>query len=413
MTTKLHFSLGGLAPFVLGLCLTLAAQAQQRGGFSTGGFGSTRSSSSGTSRSYQNNSMIGDAMVSSDPESRRIIVIADEETAEFVSQVITNLDRPKPQVLIKVVFLEVTHADGLDVGLEGGVTKGIDPTTSGTGGHLFGLGGLTNTLPLMDFAKFGAMASPAAGGLYQILGKDYQATLKAIAQAGKAKVLSRPSVLARNNQPATIVVGQTVPLVTSVRYDQYGNAINGITYTDVGIILRVTPYITPDGMVEMIVSPEISSVSPTDKTPIDVVHGAYAPFIDKRSADTVVVTPNQQTVIIGGLIKNQKSETETKIPLLGDIPGLGILFKRKTTTDAKTELLIFLTPQIVQAPAQLAGLTTQEKANTFAPNTFTEAELHRFLDELPTKQPTGATPPPAAPAASSSTKPKTSGGKGW
>ncbi|MBI5388154.1 MAG: hypothetical protein HZA90_26105 [Verrucomicrobia bacterium] len=374
----------------LGVCLCLAtvAHAQQRGGFGTGGFGTGgtgRSSSSSGSRQYLNNSMVGDATVSSDPETRRIIVITDDETSEFVSQVITNLDRPKPQVLIKVVFLEVTHNDGTDIGFEGGVKKGLDSTTSGTAGNLFGLGGLTNSVPLADFAKLGAIASPAAGGLYQILGKDYQVTLKAIASAGKAKVLSRPSVLARNNQPATIVVGQTVPLVTSVRYDQYGNAINGITYTDVGIILRVTPFITSDGMVEMIVSPEISSVSPTDKTPIDIVHGAYAPFIDKRSADTVVVTPDGQTVIIGGLIQNQKSQTESKIPLLGDIPGLGALFKRKTTTDAKTELLIFLTPQIVQAPTQLAALSTREKANVFAPNAFTEQELNKFLDTLPPK----------------------------
>ena len=406
---------------LLALCVgaAIGVHAQQRsGGFGSALGGSSGSrgggSSSSSSRQYQNNSMVGDATVSSDRETRRIIVITDEETSQFVSQVITNLDRPKPQVLIKVVFLEVAHNDGTDIGLEGGVTKNIDGTTSGTAGHLFGLGGLSNSLPLADFAKMGAMASPAAGGLYQVLGKDYQVTLKAIAQAGRAKVLSRPSILARNNQPATIVVGQTVPLITSVRYDQYGNAINGITYTDVGIILRVTPFITSDGMVEMIVSPEISSVSLTDKTIIDTARGASTPYLDKRSADTVVVTPNGQTVIIGGLIQNRKSQNENKIPLLGDIPGLGALFKRKTTTDEKIELLMFLTPQIVQAPAQLAALTAKESEKSAESKAFTSEELNKFLDALPAKQLGATNTPPGAIDGKPGKKSKaTSAGKAW
>jgi len=136
-----------------------------------------------------------------------------------------------------------------------------------------------------------------------------------------------------------------------------GNAINGITYTDVGIILRVTPFITSDGLVQMILSPETSTVSKTDATVLSAsangVATATAPYINKRSADTVVVTPDGQTVIIGGLIADAKAESESKIPFLGDIPILGNLFKRKVTTDAKSELVIFLTPHIIQAPRNL------------------------------------------------------------
>ena len=85
-------------------------------------------------------------------------------------------------------------------------------------------------------------------------------TLHAIATAGKTKVLSRPSVIARNNQPATITVGQSVPLITNVRFDNFGNAINSVNYQSVGIILRVTPFITTEGLVEMILSPETSEL---------------------------------------------------------------------------------------------------------------------------------------------------------
>ena len=87
-----------------------------------------------------------------------------------------------------------------------------------------------------------------------MLGENFTATLRAIAQAGKAQLLSRPSILARNNQPATIQIGQNVPLITNVRYDTFGNAINSVSYQAVGIILKVTPFITSDGMVQMIVS---------------------------------------------------------------------------------------------------------------------------------------------------------------
>ena len=159
-------------------------------------------------------------------------------------------------------------------------------------------------------------------------------TLHAIAQAGKAKVLSRPSILARNNQPATITVGQQVPLITGVTYDSFGNSHNAITYTSVGVILRVTPFITEDGLVEMMVSPQIPELDPNPSIPISAsANGTVitAPVIDIRSADTVAVTPDGQTVVIGGLMQTTKTENVTKIPFLGDIPLLGNLFKRTAT----------------------------------------------------------------------------------
>ena len=288
----------------------------------------------------------------------------------------------------------------------------MDKDNSGNASHVFGLSGLNNVSsnvslnalgqPIQSFQAIAPMVMPGAG-LYQMLGKDYQVTLRAIAQAGKAKVLSRPSILARNNQPATILVGQTVPLITSTTYNAVNNTpINGITYTDVGIILRVTPFITSDGMVEMIVSPEISSVSTTDKAQIQA--GVYAPVIDKRSADTVVVTPDGQTVIIGGLIQNQTAVSENKVPLLGDIPGRGLLFKHKVTTENKTELLIFLTPHIVQAPSQLAALSNAERQKSKAPNAFTEKELNEVIDNLPVKQPDPAAAPKGGKASAADKK---------
>jgi general secretion pathway protein D len=340
-------------------------------------------------RQYYAPGTVGEAMVTADPETRRLIVITDEETSEYVSQVITNLDQPKPQVLIKVIFLEVTHRKTLDIGIEGGSTHQYNDTTRGAGAQVFGISGLNSVatnvplnalgLPLQSFVP-----TPPGAGVYQIMGSDFQATLRAIAQAGKTEVLSRPSVLARNNQQAVITVGQEVPFITNTRFDTGGNQINTVQYQDIGIILRVTPFITSDGMVEMIVSPEISNL--TDQT-VPVQAGVDAPVIAKRSADTVVVTPNGQTVIIGGLMEDRRLESISKIPVLGDLPLLGVLFRRKITGNEKTELIIFLTPHIVKEPAQLAAVSANERnAAVMMPKAFSEEELDRFLDGLPKKE---------------------------
>jgi general secretion pathway protein D len=377
----------------LGLALWAGATGLARAQFPGGGFNpfgsQNRSGTSATStRQYNAAGTVGNATISVDPETRQLIVIADEETQVQISQVITNLDRPKPQVLIKVVFLEVTYNDALDIGIEGGFNRDTGNNVTAAGANVFGMSGLgsvaTNVqLNSMGLPVSGFGTTPPGSGLYQVLGTDYQATLRAIATAGKTEVLSRPSILARSSQPATITVGQSVPLITNVRYDNFGNAINSVSYEDVGIILRVTPFISNDGMVEMIVSPEISSL--TDQT-VAISTGVSVPVIAKRSADTVVMTPNGQTVIIGGLMQNSKTGADSKIPFLGDIPLLGNLFKRQAKSSSKTELMIFLTPHIVSTPQQLVALSAREsKAAQLPKKAFTEAELNRFLDDLPSK----------------------------
>ncbi|MGA4579487.1 type II secretion system protein GspD [Limisphaera sp. VF-2] len=321
---------------------------------------------------YPSPTAVGEAIVTSDPETRRLIVITDEETAEAVSQVISNLDRPKPQVLIKVTFLEATYRDGFDFGIQGSRTKNI--------------GG--NTTMTVDQAFRALTGGPTSGALnFGFLGADWEVTLRAIAEGGKLEVLSRPTILARNNQQAVIVVGQQVPLITATRYDNFGNQINSITYENVGIILRVTPFITSEDLVEMIISPEISALS---EQSVAIASGtnaaAAAPVINIRSADTVVVTPNGQTVVIGGLMQKSKMATESKVPILGDIPLLGHAFKRKVQNDAKTELLIFLTPYIIKDPTELIMVSDRERTGSETlPRAFNEPELNRFLDSLPVK----------------------------
>lgn len=377
-----HFTSLVAGCLILG-ALWLGPAAAQGQGFGGGGGGNFRSTSR-SSASYPTSTSVGQATFMSDPETRKVIAVTDPETAKYISQIITNLDRPAPQVLIKVVFVEATYNKNLDFGIEGAYSKNIGNSQTSVVSQVFGL------------AQSGASPVPPGAGIYQILGSDFQATIRAIAQAGKAEILSRPSILARNNQQATISLGQEVPLITGTVFSGVANTpINTIQYRNVGIILQVTPFITSDGMVEMVVSPQTSELADRSQW-VNIASGentsTAAPVINSRAADTVVIVPDGQTAVIGGLMQKQNQQTDSKIPVLGDIPLLGNLFKRKIRNDTKTELLIFLTPHIVMHPSQLAGISAEERARMQVPKSFSEQELDRFLDKIPAKAPEPAKP---------------------
>ena len=356
-----------------------AQGTQARGGTTTGRGGTTTgggtggggaaggTSSAGTMRQYNNSTMMGDATITSDMETRRLIIVTDDATNENIKTIIANLDKPKPQVLINVVFLQVTHDNDLDLGAEASYKGRIAIENNPQGNAL------------TKFGLAGALADPTAyGAFYKVLGGNVDATIHALAAVNKTEILSRPSILTRSSQQATILVGQSIPLITNSRVSDTNNTtINTVTYQDVGIILRVTPFITQQGLVEMIVSPEISSLSATT---VPISNTVNSPVIDKRSADTVVVTPSDSTVVIGGLISTQKIEQENKVPLLGDIPILGYAFKRKIKKDQKTELLIFLTPHVVRDPNELSGIASEQRAKLdLAPKVFEKEDMKKYI----------------------------------
>lgn len=379
--------------FVLAAACAFSVHAQTRGGgfgnFGGGNFGggsrsgssSTGSSTSTSSRDYPNNTLPGDATISIDPDSKSLVIMSDDSTFEHISNIVQRLDKPKPQVLIKVVFIEVQHDHDLDFGIEGQFTGSPASGMTQKAGSDFGLAAL-NTTPVGQ--TIGQSTMPFGTGLYSITGSDFQATVRAIASASKVEVLSRPSVMVRNNQPATITVGQSVPLVTGVSFPStQSGPVSLITYQNVGIILQVTPFISSDGLVEMIVAPQISSLSSQS---VQIATNVSAPVIDLRSASTVVVTPDGQTVVIGGLMENDKTVIDSKIPVLGDIPLLGLLFTHKQRALTKKELMIFLTPHVVLQPTQVASATLHEKSSAdLTHKAFTDKQLDQYFDHLPTK----------------------------
>ncbi len=290
-----------------------------------------------------------------------------------VEQVLKELDRAVPQVLIKVLVAEVTHNNSTDIGAEFSALNLRANGDGSKGGTSFGLSKLT-------------------GGLVaQVLENNFTATIRALENVGKLDVLSRPYILASDNQLASITVGQEVPFINNSRITDTGQTINTLDYKDVGILLDVIPHINSDGLVILDIAPEISALTGQS---VPISDTASQPIIAKRSAQTRVGVRNGQTIVIGGLMEDRKTETIDKVPFLGDIPYIGEAFKRRQNTKTKTELLIFLTPHVASDPDNLKDMSKEEiegsklVPNAVDPHAFQEHKEGLQRGNVPTPVPT-------------------------
>lgn len=284
-------------------------------------------------------SLTGQVYCVADPDTNTLMVLTAPSNFERLRAIIAELDRPIPQVLIKVLIAEVTWGDDMDLGVEFSI---LDVEPDGDEQSLF-----------TDFG-----VADATGGLVlRVVGGDVTAALRALQEITKLDILSRPSILTSDNQTATITVGEEVPFVRNTRTTETGQTINTIEYEDIGIILEVTPHINPDGLVIMDVSPEIST---TTAETVPISETLNAPVFAKRSANTRIAIRDGQTIVIGGLMQDRRSESVRQVPILGSIPLLGALFRRTVEEKDKTELLIFLTPHVAREPDELRDMTEDE-----------------------------------------------------
>ena len=320
--------------------------------------------------------LTGQALVVAEPDTNSLIVTTAVKYRREVQAIIRELDRPAAQVLIKVLVAEVTHDNSADFGTDFSILN-TRPNGNGQG-----------------FTQ--AFGQPGTGLTVSFLENNLNVTLHALAQQNKLDVLSRPYILASDNQDANILVGQDVPIVTSNYITGLGSSVSNYEYRKVGIILDVTPHINPDGQVILDVSPEISQL--TGQT-VNVGPGANPPVIADRSASSRVAIKDGQTIVIGGLMQDQKTLTVNKIPFLGDIPVIGWAFSRTQIDRTKTELLIFLTPHVAQMPEELNPMSQDElrgtrlTPNAVAPGTFDEQMHGMQRGNLPATQ-KAPTPPP-------------------
>jgi general secretion pathway protein D len=325
-----------------------------RGGFAGGGFAGGGGGSSALSNGALAN-LIGQVYVVADQDTNSLLVATATKYQDQVRQIIDALDRPVGQVLIKVLIAEVTHNDSDDLGLDFSAmnTRGAPSTT------VPGFAGQSVAPGSAVVSNLGSAAQQHAnGGLaVNILEGNFTATLHALATAGKLDVLSRPYILASDNQQATINDGQDVPYVSDSRLDTNNNPINTVLYTPIGITLTVTPHINPEGLVTMNVAPSISSLTTAT---IQTSPGLFSPIFQTRSAQTYIAIKDGQTIVIGGLMQDTNTSTITKVPILGSLPLLGLLFQRNDVAKTKTELLIFLTPHVALNPETLNPMSRDE-----------------------------------------------------
>jgi general secretion pathway protein D len=286
----------------------------------------------------------GQADIQPDPTTNSLVIRTSPRNFRSIQALLQDLDRMRPQVLVKVLIADVTLDHRMQFGVEGFWEKELT------------VGGTTATQrPSTNFDL------ATAGFAYLFSGDGFQASLNMLANEGKLKILATPRILVLDNQTAQINIGKEFPRVTNTQVNDLGNTVNTVTYENIGIILDVTPHINPDGLVTMIISPEISDVAPETES-VEITPGVRSPTFTVNRASTSVAVRNGTTIAIGGLIREDQDETVDKVPLLGDIPLLGFLFSSTSTKKVKRELMIFLTPYVAFTAADLEEITQLEKA---------------------------------------------------
>lgn len=279
--------------------------------------------------------------VVAETNSNTLLLSASPRYFQRFKDLISQLDQPLAQVLIQVILAEVTLDKTSDLGVEWTVAGTKNGTKLSTGTD-FGV--------KKDLQDFGGFSSAITGSNVSFL-------LRALEADGRLEVLSRPQILTADNQKATIDIGQRVPLVDNTRVSDISNTtINTYHYENVGVSLTVTPKISPDGFVKMEIEPTVSQLT---SSLVTVSKDVNVPVISQRKATTTVSVQNGQSVIIGGLISTTDDRSRRKVPFLGNIPYLGVLFRSSHSTSDRKELLIILTPQLLLDASDAHRLTQE------------------------------------------------------
>lgn len=271
----------------------------------------------------------GVGKISVDERTNQVVVTDYPAKLTELHRVLQAFDERSTQVSIEATIVQVTLSDKFQLGIDWEALPFEDALVKGMG--------------VLSLTKGGSLR---IGQASVNLSGDYRYLVEALRTFGDTRILSEPRLTVVNNQEAKILVGSREPYVTkSVSQTGTGTAVTSeaVTFLDVGIKLFVTPTITRDRFVLMKVRPEVSSTA----TPLTTADGNKIPVVETTEAETVLLIEDGGTVILGGLIKDEKSVSQLRIPLLGDMPVLGTLFRSDETTKKKTELVVLLRPTII------------------------------------------------------------------
>ncbi len=297
--------------------------------------------------------LTGEVKVVADKGSNSLIVLANPEDFRVVKDVIKSIDVKRPQVFVEVQIVEMSMDKLLQMGVEWKFLS--------RGNYVPFGGSLYGNLPLQPGYP---SASP---GLLLGIAKwrngipDIGLLLNAYAKEGGVNVIATPQILTLDNEEAEINISKVIPYSTGVKYDTNNNPVISYDYKDVGIVLKITPHITASGEIRLKVYEKVEDVvgyANADQT---------APITSKREARTTVDVKDGQTLVIGGLIKKKRLTTVEKVPVLGNIPVIGNLFKKTGHQIEKTNLLVFITPRVVRNVSEENQLTLS-KINEYREN---------------------------------------------
>jgi general secretion pathway protein D len=298
------------------------------------------------------------AIIQGDEETNALIITADPNTVKNLKAVIRQLDIRRAQVLVEAIIAEITTNNNKEVG----VGIAVDGTTRDSGALPAGISNFAGVGDLLTAVVSGTAPTTLPSGLSFGLGGDngsgirYGALLRALQTDQNTNILSTPNIVTLDNEEAELIVGQNLPFVTGsftgTGSTNPNNPFQTIERQDVGLTLKVTPQINEGDTVQMVIEQEVSSVIP------GTIEQGIA--TRKRSIKTSVLVDDGGILILGGLIADEVSDTESKVPLLGDIPVIGFLFRTQNTTKSKQNLMVFLRPTILRDHKDAAFVTNEK-----------------------------------------------------
>lgn len=314
------------------------------------------------------------AAVEADETTNALIITADKNLMGELVAMVKSLDIRRAQVLVEAIIVELQDVGGRELGVQWlfqNENRGFGSSVNSVGsnnallGNVAGAalgdstdanGDAVNTTLNLAAALAGAPGQVFGIGKLQDPGTDFAVLLNALATDTEANILSTPSLLTLDNNEASITVGQEVPFVTG-RYTSTGNTTNPtspfqtIERQDVGITLKVTPHINEGNSLILELEQEVSSLTGASSSDL---------ITNQRKINTSVMAQDGEMIVLGGLVKDDVQESVQKVPLLGDIPVLGRLFRSNNTKVTKTNLLVFIRPTIIRNSERLRGATAEK-----------------------------------------------------
>jgi general secretion pathway protein D len=327
--------------------------------------------------------LAGGVTVTADPPTNALLIQASQEGFNTLSQVIAQLDIPRPSVLVEALIMEVDVTDSIDLGF-----SGLVRITSA--GNQYVIGSLTDSVleseegdttgGVLDDLIAAVADDPAnfiGAGAVETGSTLIQGLIRASASVSGTNILSAPHILTLDNEEAEIKVGDNIPIISSRVQSAAGidstddDATNSLATSqnierqDIGITLRVTPQISEGDTLRLEIFQEVTAVNES-LTGITGSAQEVGVALSNRKIENVVTVADEETVVIGGLIDEQQQDKETKVPWLGDIPILGWLFKTTGDSIQKRNLLVFLTPHIIRNKSQHAQQTVRKREEFWA-----------------------------------------------